>query len=91
MPRFLYGRPSIAQKPDKDAFALTVALRSIPKRAELQINFGNLWVKPLVNKEMLAFNFTEKGLYSRRFAWKKLNFLMELFSANSPRLKNLHY
>ena len=34
---------------------------------------------------MLAYKFTEKDLYSRRFAWNKLNFLHELFSPTSPR------
>ena len=34
---------------------------------------------------MLAFKFTEKDLYSRRFAWNKLKILQELFSSTSPR------
>ena len=33
---------------------------------------------------MLAYKFTEKDLYSRRFALNKLKFLQELFLSTSP-------
>ena len=73
MPRYQYRHFQMAdhqylRKPDNDVFAFKVAFWCIPKRAELQINFGNLEGETLVNKQMLACNFIEKGLYSKRFA-----------------------
>ena len=43
------------------------------------------WSLALVNNQMLALRFIEKRLYSRRFAWNKLNFIQELFLSTSPR------
>ena len=42
---------------------------------------GNL---ALVNKQMVACNFIEKGPYKRCFAWNKLKFLQKLFLSTSP-------
>ena len=33
---------------------------------------------------MLAYKFTEKDLYSRRFAWNKLNFYRKYFHQHLP-------
>ena len=37
-----------------------------------------------VNKQMLAYKFTEKGLYSRRFAWFNLTFYKKYFHQHLP-------
>ena len=35
---------------------------------------------------MLAYKFTEKGLYSKRCAWNKLNFYMNYFHQHLPEM-----
>ena len=68
----------LLRKPEKDALVFKVAFPSIPKRATNQFRKSLRkrfpWNLALVNNQMRACKFIEKGFHVRRFPWNKLNF-----------------